>query len=183
MIRTMMPLFRESKGAALALTLFGSVLLVGCTQDTSDLQAYIDQINARPAPALPPFEEPEPAPTHHYPTTLERDPFDRLSFAQRESTDVAGSGPRPDPNRAKESLEQFPLDALRMAGLLEGQGERWGLVRDPQGVVHRVKEGNYVGQNHGRIVSVTEQRIEVVELVRTGERSWTERNAALATRE
>lgn len=167
----------------LAIVLLGSLALAGCTQDVDDLQAYIDETKARPAPHLPPFEEPEPAPTHRYPTELERDPFDRLNFAQRETADETDSGPRPDPNRAQESLEDFPLDSLRMVGVLERQEERSALVRDPQGTVHRVKVGNYIGQNHGRIINIDERRIELVELVRVGERSWREREAALATRD
>lgn len=173
------------RGGLITAALLCAALLTGCgSQDTSDLRAFIDRTKAKPAPALDPFEEPEKAPTHVYPTSLERDPFNRLSFAEPQDSEEPTSGPRPDPNRPRESLEEYPLDSLRMAGLLERQGgERWALVRDPQGVIHRVQEGNYLGQNHGRIVSINESRIELIELVRTGERSWRERNAALATNE
>jgi len=169
-------------GAALLLAA-AAMMLSACNQDTSDLQAFIAETKARPAAPVAPFEEPEQAPSHRYPTGLERDPFSRLSFAEPRRTEETVSGPRPDGNRPRESLESYPLDALRMSGLLEREGDRWALVSDPQGTVHRVREGNYLGQNHGRIVSISERRIELLELVPTGERSWMERDAALATRE
>lgn len=157
--------------------------LAGCSEDMSDLHQYIGEVHSRPAPPIEPFQEPEDPPSHRYPETPERDPFNRLSFVDERRATEAASGPRPDPNRPRETLEQYPLDALRMAGLMERGGQRYGLVRDPQGVVHRVREGNYIGQNHGRIVSISEQRIEVTELVRTGEQSWTERSASLTVRD
>jgi hypothetical protein len=49
--------------------------------------------------------------------------------------DGAGTGPRPDPDRRKETLEAFPLDSMKMVGTL-GTGERvaalvLALVRGP----------------------------------------------------
>ena len=170
-------------GMAIPVTLLCGLLLAGCGQETSDLEAYIAQVQARPAPPLEPFQEPEDPPSHVYPDAPERDPFNRLSFREESRDAEVASGPRPDPDRPRENLEQFPLDSLRMSGLLEREEERFALVRDPQGTVHRVREGNYLGQNHGRIVDISERRVEVLELVRTGEQSWTEREAALSVRD
>lgn len=157
--------------------------ITGCAGETGDLQRYIGEVKARPAPPLEPFQEPEDPPSHVYPDGLERDPFNRLSFRDESREAETATGPRPDADRPREALEQYPLDALRMSGLLEREGERFALVRDPQGTVHRVREGNYLGQNHGRIVDITERRVEVQELVRTGEQAWTERQAALSVSE
>jgi type IV pilus assembly protein PilP len=55
-----------------------------------------------------------------------------------------------------------------------------GLVRDPDGVVHRVHVGNYLGQNYGRIISIGEDRIDLVELVTNGAGGWMERQATIA---
>jgi type IV pilus assembly protein PilP len=55
-----------------------------------------------------------------------------------------------------------------------------GLVRDPDGVVHRVHVGNYLGQNYGRITSINEDHIELVELVPNGSGGWMERQATIA---
>lgn len=169
-------------GGALTVLLLSTVL-AGCNQSADDLHGYIQETLQRSAPPPDRFEPPQDLPSHAYPTTLERDPFSRLSFVEPRSAADVAAGPRPDPNRRQEELEQYPLDALRMSGTLEQDGLRWALVRDPQGTIHRVSEGNYLGQNHGRIVSITERSVELEELVRTGENRWQHRSATLASRE
>jgi type IV pilus assembly protein PilP len=63
---------------------------------------------------------------------------------------------------------------------LERDDERWAIVTSPDALVHRVKIGNYVGQNFGRITAVTESQLEVTELVPDGLGGWIEREAALS---
>ncbi len=162
--------------------LLAAALLTGCNQSTDDLQAYIQETLQRSAPPPERYEAPQDLPSHSYPRDLDRDPFNRLSFAEPRAEEVA-TGPRPDPDRRREELEQYPLDALRMSGILEQNDQRWALIRDPNGTIHRVSEGNYLGQNHGRIVTITERSVELEELVRTGENRWEHRAATLASRE
>ena len=66
-----------------------------------------------------------------------------------------------------------------MVGILEQNNQTWGLVKDPQNVVHRVQVGNYAGQNEGQIVSVTEDKIELIEIIPDGLGGYIERNATL----
>jgi len=67
-----------------------------------------------------------------------------------------------------------------MAGTLGLAKAIEGLVRDPDGVVHRVHTGNYIGQNYGRITAISEDHIELVELVPNGSGGWMERQATIA---
>ena len=67
-----------------------------------------------------------------------------------------------------------------MSGTLGAVGAIEGLVRDPDGVVHRVHVGNYMGQNYGRITAIEEDRIDLVELVPNGTGGWMERPASIA---
>ena len=60
--------------------------------------------------------------------------------------------------------------------------QAYGLVRGAGGV-HRVKVGDYLGRNHGRIVSVDEAKIDVVEIVPDGEGGWLERPRSLTLKE
>jgi type IV pilus assembly protein PilP len=93
---------------------------------------------------------------------------------------VAGTGPRPDPNRRREELEQFPLDTLRMVGILEQNNEIWGLVQSKEKTIYRVQPDNYMGQNHGKINRITEDQIELTELIPDGIGGYIERRATLA---
>jgi len=84
---------------------------------------------------------------------------------------------RPDADRPREFLENFPLDTLRMVGTLELEGVNFALIRDNDNVIHRVSEGNYMGGNHGRVVRVRGDRVELTELVEDPRGGWTERRA------
>jgi type IV pilus assembly protein PilP len=86
---------------------------------------------------------------------------------------------RPDPDRSREFLEQFPLDTLDMVGTLELGERTYGLLQTRDGLIHRVLPGNYVGQNDGRIVAITEAEIRVVEIVSDGIGGYLERDAAI----
>jgi type IV pilus assembly protein PilP len=83
-------------------------------------------------------------------------------------------------HRNKEELEQFELDSLRMVGTMENEEYQWGIIQDPDGVVHRIRVGNYLGRNTGKILNVFEDRIEVREIVKNSQGRWEERQAAIA---
>ena len=83
---------------------------------------------------------------------------------------------KPDETRAKEFLEQYTFDSLRMVGTLERSGTNWTLIKDPDGGVHRVKVGNFLGRHHGKIVDMTDTFVAVVEIVSDGTPDgWVER--------
>ncbi len=90
------------------------------------------------------------------------------------------SAVRPDPDRSKEYLEQFTLDSLRMVGRLERGGQDWTLIRDPEGGIHRVRLGNFLGRDHGKVVDMSDTFIAVVEIVSDGtSEGWVERPRTL----
>jgi len=66
---------------------------------------------------------------------------------------------------------------------LQQKSQTWGLVRDPDGIIHRVQPGNYAGQNHGKITQVSDTKIHIVELVPDGLSGWVNREAQLAMAE
>jgi type IV pilus assembly protein PilP len=86
----------------------------------------------------------------------------------------------PDPNRPPEILEQFPLDTLSMVGTMSDQRASYGLVQTTDGLVHRVTVGDHMGQNYGRIVSITDSEIRLVEIISDGLGGYLERPAAIS---
>ncbi len=153
-----------------------AVLLSACGGNMDDLERWVEQVKARPAGEIEPLPEVEPYETFEYSAHDLRSPFTPGRAEQPESS---GEGPRPDPDRPREPLEGFSLDSLDMVGTFELGGEQWGLVRDPDGLIHRVQPGNYMGRNYGHIVEVNESRIRLVELVPDGSGGWMERDASL----
>jgi type IV pilus assembly protein PilP len=152
------------------------VVLGGCSQG-NDLRQWVAQEKAKKGAPLEPLPVIKTFETFEYKDQDLRDPFNVSADEQEQS---ANNGPHPDQDRPREPLEAFPLDGLRMAGTLGLAKSIEGLVRDPDGVVHRVRVGNYLGQNYGRITSISEDRIDLVELVPNGSGGWMEKPATIA---
>jgi len=143
--------------------------------DAPNLEEWIANVKAKPAPPLDPLPVMQQFETFEYAAQGLRDPFSD-AFTSEDN----GSGPRPDSHRRKQTLEQFPLDSLDMVGTIGRGGTVIGLVVAPDKVVYRVQPGVYIGQNDGRVTAVHEDRIELVELVPDGAGGWLERPASVA---
>jgi len=159
-----------------------ALLLGGCAEGMQDLQRYVEDVRSRPGGEIEPIPEMEPFDTYAYPEDLAHNPFATQSFADPEPQDpaVAGSGLQPDRSRPREALEQFELDSLAYVGTLQRESQRYALVQDPDGTIHRVQSGNYLGRNHGEIERITPNSIELRELVPNQQGGWIERDASLA---
>ena len=150
------------------------LLATGCTGGQADLEKWVAEVKAKPAPPLDPLPVMQQFETFEYAAQNLRDPFSE-AFTGGET-----GGLRPDPGRRKQTLEQFPLDSLDMVGTLGGRGNFVALVMAPDKVTYRVKPGDYMGQSDGRVTGVFEDRIELVELVPDGAGGWLERPAKMA---
>lgn len=156
------------------------LLLAGCAnKDMSDLQSYVAEVKSRQPSGIEPIPEIKQVIGFVYSAKERRDPFTRQEDEAATAETVLDDGVRPDPNRRKEELEAFTLDSLRMVGTLEQDAETWGLVKTSEGTIHRVAAGNYMGQNDGRITRISEDKIELIELVPTGS-GFLEQEAAIA---
>lgn len=156
------------------------LLLVGCAnQDMTDLHQFVDEVKSRPPTGIEPIPEVKQVVGFVYTAKDRRDPFSRPEEEQEAAETVMDNGIRPDPNRRKEELEAFTLDSLRMVGTLEQNEQTWGLIKTTDGTIHRVATGNYMGQNDGRVTRISEDKIELIELVPTGS-GYLEQEAALA---
>ena len=157
--------------------------LAGCANhDNSDLQDYVTQVKLRRPPPIDPLPEFTLAEGFLYEFARRRDPF----VMDRETAAIIPeppdpSGIAPDPYRPKEVLERFVLESLLMQGILEQDNQIWALVRAKEDKsLHRVAVGNYLGQNYGRIIRITEQRIDLIELIQDSAGRWLERESSLA---
>lgn len=148
--------------------------LSACMGGNSDLQGWVAEVKARPAPPLDPLPMMQQFETFEYAAQNLRDPF------SEQFNNAGGSGPRPDPGRRKQTLEQFPLDSFDMVGTLGRGNGVVALVMAPDKVTYRVRPGVYLGQSDGRVTAVYEDRIELIELVPDGAGGWLERPATIA---
>jgi len=158
---------------------FFSLLLSACSNDFSDLKTYIAKVKKRPATVIEPLPErkiiepfifePEGLRNPFRPLIAEKEPEDFLE-------DFGEGGVKPNLTRRKEDLEEFPLDSLRMVGTMRMDSEEdlWGIIQAGDGSIHRAKAGSYMGKNFGKVVQISEDGIEIMEIISIKPGVWEE---------
>lgn len=162
------------------------LMLVGCNSGMQDLEDFIERQKSIKPPPIDPLPQLKPQEVFEYNAFGLRDPFSNdLEIAEEDESviNVIEDGKGPDLDRRKEFLESFPLDSLVMVGTYEQDDQFWGLVVDPEGTIHRVSVGHYMGHNHGMITEISEQEIKISEWLNDGLGAWRERDAAMALKE
>ena len=137
-------------------------LLTACSQGNgfSDLDQFMAETRAKPRGYVEPLPEFKAYEAFSYSAADRRAPFEP-------PIDV-----------------QLTMKTLEMVGTLQGaSGNLFALIEDDTGGIHRVRTGNYMGQNYGRIVGVSETRIELIEIVPNGRGGWVERPRSLTLEE
>ena len=177
---------------AMVTALVVCVPLAGCGGGSdADLRSYVAEVKTRPGTRIEELPPIEPYVVYAYPCDGGVpcvDPFEPFYLEPPRpppgsEAQVASNGISPDFDRNREELENFPLDGLRMMGTLEQSEEFWGIVRGPDAIIHRVQVGNYIGQNHGKITNISEDRIALLEIISDGRGGWEERSAQIALAE
>ncbi|WP_019528363.1 pilus assembly protein PilP [Dasania marina] len=153
-----------------------ALALVACSNsDFSDLDEFMAAEKAKPQSPIKPIPPFKTYKAFTYSATGLRSPFEKPVEVREITRLQASSNVKPDENRTKEYLEKFGIDALTMVGTLEQAGTLWALIQDKDGGVNRVKIGNYMGRNHGRVVEAAENYVAVIEIVPNGVDGWIER--------
>ena len=142
--------------------------------DAPNLTIWVEEMKRRPALPLDPLPAIQQFETFEYDAQDLRGPFSNL-FAEKET----GRGKRPDPNRRKQPTENFPLDSFSMVGSIGVKNALVALVLLPSNVIYRVHPGVYMGQNDGRVIAVSKDHIDLVELIPDGSGGWLERSASI----
>ena len=144
------------------LPLLGFSLLIACGSSDDSLEKYMREIKNRPPKPVEPIPEYTPPPSFQYPENIKRrSPFKPIEGLQEEEQQLA-----PDIDRPKQPLEFYPLDALKFVGILKAGNQIWALIQRPDGVITRVRSGDYLGQNYGQIKKITEDTIKLEETVK-----------------
>jgi type IV pilus assembly protein PilP len=171
------------RNAIICLSLVTS-LLSGCgVGDLNDLKEFVADEKAKGSSHVKPLPQPKEYDSFEYDATDLRDPFVPIKHEEENLVATPNSRKGPPQDRRKEELEAYPLDSLRMVGTLKQDDIVWGLVKTSDGSVHRVRAGNYLGQNYGKITLISDVGIELIEFIRDGLEGWIDRKATLAISE
>ena len=174
------PLLRPYPFLILSLLL---ISISGCdTQDKlADLKNYTLTARQKPTGTIEPLPQFDPYEIFTYRAAMLRDPF-QLTVKSTAIKTPKNPHLKPDEKRLKQFLEQFPLNDLNMVGTLSNQTSSFALIRGPAGI-SRVKLGDYLGQNNGRVVLIGADRVELVEIVPDGDGGWSERPQVIPLKE
>lgn len=157
-----------------------SLLLSACGgEEHQDLKAWMDaeakgmQGRIQPLPKLMQF------PVVDYDVMAMVDPF---QAARLEPEKRAGGANQPNRDRRREPLESYPLETLKMVGMMMMNGQPVALIQADR-TVHKIKAGNYLGQNFGVITKITENDLTLKELVEDANGDWVERFSTMQLQE
>ncbi len=158
-----------------------ALLLGACSEEHSDLREFVKESDKMPGGRIPPLPEVKPYEPFAYNAYDLTDPFKPRKIEPPKTASKGGI--QPDFNRQREALEAFPLENLSMVGTLQQKNKVYALIKAPDKGLYRVTSGNYLGQNFGRIVGITETDIKLKEIVQDSGGNWEEKEQALLLQE
>jgi type IV pilus assembly protein PilP len=160
--------------------LFGISFLAGCGGDEhQDLKAWMAAASADMRGRVQPIPEIKPFPIVSYDAGDLPEPFNAGKIVPEKRT--SGTGIQPDFDRPREPLEAYPLESLKMVGVVRKGKTLYGLIQ-VDSLVYQVKIGNHVGQSFGVVTAISEAQMTIKELVQdpSGQTAdWVERLATL----
>lgn len=166
----------------------GSLILAGCGPSGEDeLRAWMAEQRANTKPSIQPLTEPKKFIPEPYTQEGSVEPFNQVKLTQalkRDSNQVASNAAliAPEMTRRKEPLEAFPLDSIAMVGSLNKSGVPTALIK-VDNLIYQIKVGNYLGQNYGKVIRITESSVQLREIAQDATGDWIERPASLDLQE
>ncbi len=167
--------------ATCALAVFA---LVGCSGDQQELSQWMDQQRREVKPSVQPLSPPKKFNPQAYVALGGVEPFSnqKLTVALKQEARQPNSLLSAELNRRKEPLEAYPLDSMSMVGSVAKAGRPYALLR-VDNLLYQVKQGDYLGQNYGKITKISETDVSLREIVQDAAGEWIERTSALQLQE
>lgn len=154
------------------------LVLAGCEGEQVELRSWMEQTRRDTPVIREKISEPKSFEPYRYQSAGAVEPFSLAKLKVGLPAVRGSDGVRPDTSRAREALEAYPLDSLRMVGNLVKSGQIVALVQADK-LLFQVRVGNHVGQNFGKITRISEDEISIKEIVQDAAGDWIERDSAL----
>lgn len=161
-----------------------SVLLAACGAEQQELSEWMEQQKREVKPNVQPLSPPKKFNPQAYVALTGVEPFSqqKLTVALKQEARQPNSLLAAEINRRKEPLEAYPLDSMSMVGSVTREGRPYALLR-VDNLLYQVKQGDYLGQNYGKITKISETDVALREIVQDAAGEWIERNSALQLQE
>lgn len=163
-----------------------SIGIAGCIDSREhDVTEWMSREKNQVVPKVQPLQAPSVFVPASYEQSGAEDPFSVNKLA-RVFTQSSGKGSSSlmavHAQRRKEALESYPLDSIKMVGFMQKEGHPTVLLEVEQHL-YQATEGNYLGQNYGRIEKISETQLQLQEIVQDATGDWMERSAILELQE
>jgi type IV pilus assembly protein PilP len=167
-----------------AMALMALALLAGCGAEQEELTQWMEQQRREVKPNVTPLTPPKKFSPQAYVALNGVEPFSaqKLTVALKQEARQPNSLLAAEINRRKEPLEAYPLDSMRMVGSVNRSGRPYALLR-VDNLLYQVKQGDYLGQNYGKITKISETDVTLREIVQDAAGEWIERTSALQLQE
>jgi type IV pilus assembly protein PilP len=162
-----------------SLLLMCAAVLWGCSSQEADVRAWMEHEAAGMKVGVKPLPEVQVFPAVEYDAIALVQPFDSNRLAVDKKAAKTGG---PDVNRRREPLESFPLESLKLVGVMIRGNDRHAVVK-AGATLFQVRVGNYMGQNFGVVTSISEAEVTLKELVEDLNGEWAERISSLQLQE
>jgi type IV pilus assembly protein PilP len=169
---------------AFASIAFAALLLSACGSDEhQDLKDWMAEASKDMHGRVQPIPEIRPFPIISYDAGDLPEPFNPSKVVPEKRS--GGGGIQPDFDRPREPLEAYPLESLKMVGVMMKGKVKHALIQ-VDNTVYQVRPGNHMGQNFGVIMNIDDAQVSIKELVQdpTGQTAdWVERISTLQLQE
>ena len=161
-----------------------ALLLSACSAEQQELAQWTDQQRKDVKPSVQPILPPKKFNPQAYLAADAVDPFSsqKLSVAIKQEVRQSNSLLSAEINRRPEPLEAYPLDSVSMVGSVTKQSKPFALLK-VDSLLYQVKLGDYLGQNYGKIIKITETDVSLREIVQDASGEWTERISSIQLQE
>lgn len=169
---------------ASALTVALLISLSGCGDGgVTEIKEWMNDVRLHTKVSIPKLSPPKTFTPFVYAGKGAVDPYNpaklAVAFAKLQAN---SSGLKPNLERRREPLENYPIDTLKMVGTLQKPGLSYALIEADR-TVYQVKVGNYIGQNFGLVTRISETAVDLKEIVQDASGEWVERMAKLELQE
>lgn len=153
------------------------ILMMACQGGKGDdLDKFIEESAQNMRPKVDSLPEVKP----YIPMEYNADGILINPFKARKALNANDGKLQPNMSRPREPLELYPLESLKFVGSIEKLNLKYGLIGTPDSSVQQVKVGNYLGQNFGMVLEITESGVILKEIVQdelSGD--WVERTVSV----
>ena len=175
---------QSARGRSAVILVACVAVLSACAADQDELQQWMEQQKREVKPNVEPLSPPKKFNPQPYAALGAVEPFStqKLTVALKQEARQPNSLLAAEINRRKEPLEAYPVDSMAMVGSVNRNGRPYALLK-VDNLLYQVKQGDYLGQNYGKIIKISETDVAYREIVQDAAGERIERNSALQLQE